>query len=304
METKVMITPERMESYRQELLRRERSDGTAERYLHALEVLAGYLGGRCAEAETLLAWKGAITEQYAVSTVNAMIVAVNGFLAFCGAPELKLQGLRCQQNIFRDTELTAADYRALLVQAQRQDRQTAVLLRTMACTGVRVSELKFLTVESVKRGEAVIRLKGKVRRILLGKNLCRELMTFARRAGIESGAIFRSGRGKALDRRRVWEKLKRLCAGAGVAAEKVHPHALRHFFARMFYGLTQDIVKLADILGHSSVNTTRIYTAESPREHRLLLDKVAEAIHAKKPPRKGGLSALGQNLYFVRLHSQ
>ena len=303
METGVIVTEEQVEFYRQELLKRERSQGTVAQYVHAVRHLAVYLHQRPLCAELLLGWKGQLLEHRSIATVNAMIAAVNGFLVFCGLPELKLKSLRCQQRLFREMELTEQDYRALLQRAEQMgDTQTALLLQTLACTGVRVSELKFLTVESAGRGMAVIRLKGKVRQIPLGRDLCRELLAFARRQKITTGPVFRSGRGQALDRRRVWERLKALCAGTGVEPQKVHPHALRHLFARMFYELTRDVVKLSDLLGHSSINTTRIYTATSPEEHRRLLDSVAAIIHAKKPPRRGGFIPNGQNQYFVRLH--
>lgn len=304
MKSGMIVTTEKIEAYRQDLQERERSRGTVEQYVRAVTHLATYLGDRFLNPEALLEWKGNLLESRSIATVNAMIAAVNGFLAFCGYPELKLKSLRCQQRLFREMELTEEDYRALLDQAERKgDVRTALLLKTMACTGVRVSELKFITVESVRQGMAVIRLKGKVRQIPLGRELGQELLAFALREKISSGCIFRSSHGSALDRRRVWERLKQLCAGAGVDERKVHPHALRHLFARLFYGLTHDIVKLADILGHSSVNTTRIYTATSPEEHRRLLDRLARAINAKRPPQKGGFTQNGQNPHFVRVHS-
>ena len=304
MDTGIAVTAEQITAYRQELLQRERSRGTVEQYMRAVEQLAAFLQGRPLSAELLPAWKGQLLECRSVSTVNAMIAAVNGFLTFCGMPELKLKSLRCQRQLFREAELTEEDYRALLHRAENcGETQTALLLKTMACTGVRVSELKFLTVESAKRGMAVIRLKGKVRQIPLGRELCRELLRFAREEKISSGVIFRSRRGKPLDRRRVWERLKALCAGTTVDPQKVHPHALRHLFARMFYKLTGDVVKLSDLLGHSSINTTRIYTATSPEEHRQMLDRLTAVIHAKKPPQRGGLIQIGQNQYFVRLHN-
>ena len=301
MGTGVIVTEEWIMAYRQELLRQERSRGTVEQYVRAVRQLAAELGGRLLDPESLFVWKRKLLERHSIATVNAMIAAVNGFFVFCGLPELKLKSLRCQQRLFREMELTEEDYHALLARAEAvEDHQAALLLKSMACTGVRVSELKFLTVENARRGMAVIHLKGKVRQIPLGRELCRDLLAFAEEKKIRSGVIFRSSRGKPLDRRRVWERLKSLCAGAGVAAEKVHPHALRHLFARMFYHLTRDIVKLSDLLGHSSINTTRIYTATSPEEHRQMLDCLSAMIHAKKPPRKGGFMINGQNLYFVR----
>ena len=296
-----IITAGEINGYRSELIRQERSEGTVGQYIAALRKLAEFLGGRAVTKEALGEWKQAVAERYCPRSVNAMIAAVNGFLSYWGRPEWKLRSLRFQRQLFREEELTEEEYRALVQQARREgDEQMVMLLRTMACTGVRVSELKFLTVESARRGTAVIRLKGKTRQIPLGEGLCRELLAYVRREGVSSGPIFRSRRGRPIDRRRVWERLKGLCAGAGVEEKKVHPHALRHFFARMFYRLTRDLVKLADLLGHSSVDTTRIYTASSCSEHRRLLDEMAEAIHKKSPPDRKDACQSGQNPYFVR----
>ena len=303
METGMAMTKEQIVAYQKELLRMEKSCGTVEQYVRTVEHLFAFLHGRELCTEQLREWKGKLVETRCASTVNAMIAAVNGFLVFCGVPEWKLKSLRCQQRLFRENELTEEDYCALLRRAEQlNDSQTALLLKTMACTGVRVSELRYLTAESVRRGMAVIRLKGKVRQIPLGRGLCMELLEFAQKENISTGPIFRSSRGRALDRRRVWEKLKALCVGTDVDPDKVHPHALRHLFARLFYRLTRDVVKLSDLLGHSSINTTRIYTATSPEEHRQMLDRLTVVIHAKKPPQRGGLKANGQNPHFVRIH--
>ena len=296
----LIITGQHMEAYRAYLQQQERAKGTVEQYLRAVANLRACLRGRSVEATGLQEWKTEIVSRYRTATANAMIAAVNGFLAFCGCPELKLKSLRCQQRLFREMELTEEDYYALFEQAKKEgDVQMAVLLRSLCCTGVRVSEVRFLTVESAKRGMAVIRMKGKVRQIPLGRELCRELLLFAHRERITAGPIFRTRQGRALDRRRIWERLKALCPGAGVDPQRVHPHALRHLFARMFYAMTRDIVKLADILGHSSVNTTRIYTATSPQEHRYLMDRLTLAIDKKTPADR--LPCTGrQNLHFVR----
>ena len=160
----------------------------------------------------------------------------------------------------------------------------AVLLTAMSGSGVRVSEVRFLTVEAAKARMAVIRLKGKTRQIPLGNTLCGELLAFAKKQRITSGPIFVSKRGTPLDRRRIWERMKRLCVGAGVEPEKVHPHALRHLFARLFYGITRDIAKLADLLGHGSIETTRIYIMTSDAEHRTILDRLTGYLSTKKAP--------------------
>ena len=281
-----------LDRFRAELQNRERSAATVEQYLRTLRRLAAVLPDGRATAETLRAWKSAAAERYAASTVNCMIAAVNAWLDFSGAPGLKLRTLRRQRRTFSEHELTEPDFAALLTQARRADPDTAALLEAMSATGVRVSEVRFLTVEAAARRMAVIRLKGKTRELPLGESLCRRLLTYAKAHGIASGSIFLSKGGRPLDRRRIWEKLKALAKGAGVDPKRVRPHALRHLFARAFYGETRDLAKLADILGHSSVETTRIYVATTCTEHRALMEHLSRRFFppgkTKKPPRRGG----------------
>lgn len=275
-------------AYAVELKRRERSSGTVDHYLRTLRGLEMKLPGGAATTEALQRWKAGAAQQYSARTVNCMIAAVNGWLDFVGASDLKLRTLKCQRQVFREHELTQEDLDALLAEARRRDEATAMLLTAMSATGLRVSEVAFLTVEAAKRRLAVVRLKGKTRTVPLGESLCRWLLRFAKSRHITAGPIFLGRRGRPLDRRRIWEKLKALCAGAGVDPKRVRPHALRHFFARCFYGMTHDIAKLADILGHSSIDTTRIYVATSCTEHRTLMERLGEKIGIKKPPAWSG----------------
>jgi len=286
----VCLTQENISLFCDDLVQRERSPGTVEQYRRSLTYLSRSLGeDKRLERETLLDWKQELTAHKAVQTVNCMIAAVNAFLDFVGAAQLKLKSLKCQRKIFSEEELTQEEFRLLVAQARREgDRQTAVLLTAMSGSGVRVSEVQFLTVEAAKSRMAVIRLKGKTRQIPLGEKLCSELLVFARRQKICTGPIFLSKRGKPLDRRRIWERMKKLSAEAGVDPKKVHPHALRHLFARLFYNITQDIAKLADLLGHSSIETTRIYVMTSCHEHRSILDRLTSCLDTKKPPHKDG----------------
>lgn len=288
MEICIQITNRSLEAYRSELVRRERGSGTIDQYLRTLRrLLEDFPDGTPLCAEGLLAWKRQAAARYSVRTVNAMIAAVNGFLDFMQAPGLKLKSMKCQQAVFSEEELTKEDYQALLAQAGG-DPQLTLLLQVLSGTGVRVSELPFLTVEAARRRMAVVRLKGKTRQVPLGEALCRQLLGYAKAQHITTGPIILGKNGRPLDRRRVWEALKGLCAGAGVDPKKVYPHAFRHLFARMFYGMTQDIAKLADLLGHSSINTTRIYIATTCQEHRAILDRLAQHLGTKKPPRTGG----------------
>lgn len=223
--------------FERELLRCGRSPGTVAQYRCSLLQLWHFLPeDKHLSRESLLDWKQEITLHKAIRTVNCMIAAVNAFLEFTGAGHLKLKSLKCQRKIFSEDELTQEEFRSLVDQARREgDEQTAVLLTARSGTGVRVSEVRFLTVEAARSRMAVIHLKGKTRQIPLGDKMCTELLAFARKRGIGSGPIFLSKRGKPLDRRRIWKRMKDLCAGAGVDPSKVHPHALRHLFARLFY---------------------------------------------------------------------
>ena len=290
MSGEIILSRGLIEDFCEELRRRERSTGTVAQYRRSLVRLWQFLPeDKALSRENLLHWKQNETAGKAVRTVNCMIAAVNSFLDFVGETGIKLKSLKCQRQVFSEDELTREEFQALVTQAQREgDTQTALLLRAMSGTGVRVSEVRFLTVEAAREGMAAIRLKGKTRQILLGEALCEKLLAYARGQGISSGPIFLGKQGRPLDRRRIWERMKRLCVGAGVPPEKVHPHALRHLFARLFYNMTQDIAKLADLLGHSSIETTRIYVMTSCREHRTILDRLAECLNAKKPPHRDG----------------
>ena len=286
----VLLTEERIEQFCTALLRRERSAGTAMQYRRGLIDLLRFLreDGRM-ERERLLAWKEELAAEKAVSTVNSMIAALNAFLDFIGAGHLKLKSLRCQRRSFSEDELSQEEFRSLVEEAYRTgDEQTAVLLQVMAGSGVRVSEVRFLTVEAARDKMAVIRLKGKTRFVPLADQVCDWLLNFARTQNLQSGPIFCGRSGKPLDRRRIWERMKKLCAGAGVDPKKVHPHALRHLFARIFYDITHDIAKLADLLGHGSIETTRIYIMTSCNEHRAILDLLTSRLNAKKPPHRDG----------------
>lgn len=290
METMILITKGNIEAYRRELLRRERGPGTIDQYLRTLRrLLEDFPDGVPLQTEGLLSWKRQMAARYSVRTVNTMIAAVNGFLDFMQAPWLKLKSMKCQQAVFSEEELTEEDYRSLLDQARTErDPQLILLLQVLSGTGIRVSELPFLTAEAARRRMAVVRLKGKTRQVPLGETLCRQLLDYAKAQHISTGPIILGKNGHPLDRRRVWEALKRLCAGAGVDPKKVYPHAFRHLFARMFYGMTRDIAKLADLLGHSSINTTRIYISTTCQEHRAILDRLAQHLSTKKPPHQGG----------------
>jgi len=287
------ITLASIDLFCDELRQMERSAGTIEQYRRNLLHLMGHLPGKRLTREGLLVWKSEMTCKKSAHTVNCMIAAANAFLNFMGSPSLKLKSLKCQRRVFSEEELSPEEFSALISEAnRREDTKTAMLLRAMSASGVRVSEVCFLTVEAAREKTAVIRLKGKTRQIPLGDKLCRELLRYAQKQGIEAGPLFLGKNGRPLDRRRIWERMKKLCDGAGVDAKKVHPHALRHLFARAFYEFTRDLAKLADLLGHGSIETTRIYVVTSVREHRAILDKLDMHLNAKKPPNSGGFTVV------------
>lgn len=286
----IMLTERHIELFSDHLLRQERTRSTIAQYRRSLQSLSLFLKpGEVLDKESLLAWKRISAETKSAHTANCMIAAVNAYLDFVGAAHLKLKTLKVQRKVFSEYELSEQEFRLLVSQARRNgDEQLAVLLTAMSGSGVRVSEVQFLTVEAAQQRMATISLKGKTRQIPLGEKICMELLRFVKKQHITSGPIFLGKQGKPLDRRRIWERMKKLCVGAGVDPKKVHPHALRHLFARLFYKLTQDIAKLADLLGHSSIETTRIYIMTSVREHREILDRLTENLSAKKPPHRSG----------------
>ena len=237
-----------------------------------------WLDGREVTREAAGQWKAALVEAgYAPATVNAMLAALNRFFVFQGWEEFRVKALRLQKKLFREAgrELVRADYEKLLDAAERQGRPRLVLLMEAICaTGIRVSEVKYLTVEAARRGKAEISLKGKIRTILIPNKLCRKLLKYAQKQKTASGEIFLTRSGKSLSRKQIWAEMKSLCREAGVAPSKVFPHNLRHLFARCFYQACRDVAKLADVLGHSSIETTRIYLISTGAEHARTLDRL------------------------------
>ena len=273
-----MITREALGKFTLMLRERERSPGTIEKYLRDIRAFAAWLGGAEVTRERAAAWRDSLLERgYAPVTVNSMVAAVNQFFAFLGWEDCKVKALKIQRKLFRDDrkELTREEYQRLLDSAHELGRERlALLLETICATGIRVSEVKYITVEAAQAGRAEISLKGKLRTILLPGKLCRKLKKYARQQRTASGEIFLTRSGKSLSRRQIWAEMKRLCKADGVAPSKVFPHNLRHLFARTFYRVCRDVVKLADVLGHSSIETTRIYLISTGAEHANILRKM------------------------------
>ena len=270
------IDPARLTAFQAELLRKEYSVGTAENYLRAVRAFARWSGGEV-ERGLVLTWKAQLTARYAPATVNAMLAGINRFFAFMGWPECKVKALRLQRRSFREAEreLDRGEYRALIRTARTLGRERlALVMETICATGIRVGEVPFITVEAACRGRTDVALKGKVRTIFIPDRLCRRLLQYARKQKITSGEIFLTGGGKPMSRCQIWAEMKRICKTAGVDSSKVFPHNLRHLFATVYYRIYKDIVKLADILGHSSVETTRIYLLTTGIEHRRQLERL------------------------------
>lgn len=271
------LTDAQIERYLSHLREQERSPATIQKYAHDLKALSRWLMGEPATKAALLEWKQRLSESYAPATVNAMLTAVNGCFRFLGWKELPVKLLRLQKNLFLEEsrELTRQEYVRLVSTARcRGDQQLTLVIQTLCATGIRVSELRFITVEALRRGRAEVSNKGKRRIVFLPEKLRRLLRSFAKAQKITAGAVFVTRTGQPLNRSNIWRSMKALCGAAGVAAQKVFPHNLRHLFARIFYSMEKDLSRLADILGHSSVNTTRIYTAESGAVHARQMERM------------------------------
>ena len=273
-----ILTPACIADYAASLQKEERAPATAEKYLRDILAFAAWLDGRPAARDAAARWRDSLlAEGLTPATVNAKLSAVNGLFRFLGWEDCRVKHLKIQHRAFRDParELSLADYQRLLDAAQKRGQiRLALLLETICATGVRVSEVRFITVEAAKRRRADICLKGKIRTILLPGKLCRKLLKYAQKQKTASGEIFLTRGGNSLSRKQIWREMKGLCAAAGVEPTKVFPHNLRHLFAVTFYRATRDIVKLADVLGHSSVDTTRIYLITTGAEHARQLERL------------------------------
>lgn len=272
------ITEARMKHFADYLIQEERSVGTVEKYLRDIRAFAGWLGEQQAKREYVIRWREHLLQKgYAPVTINSMLSSLNGFFRFLGWEECRGKFLRIQKRMFRkqEKELNREEYEKLLLTARSQGRERlSLVMETICSTGIRVSEVLYITVEAVRNKRAEIFLKGKIRTILLPKKLCRKLLKYAQRQKITSGEIFRTRSGKSLSRHQIWKEMKELCACAGVESSKVFPHNLRHLFAVTFHRVCRDITKLADVLGHNSIETTRIYLLSTGKEHVWQLERL------------------------------
>lgn len=266
--------------FQEYLIGEEKEPATQEKYLRDVRAFRAFADGRKADKELVRAWKEELLASgYAASSINSMLASLNSLLNFLGWQDCKVKNLKTQRQAYcpEEKELTKEEYLRLLKAAEGQP-QLKLIMETICGTGIRVSELKFFTVETVRSGQIEISCKGKIRKILIPGKLRKLLLAYAKRRGIREGTIFLGRSAKPLDRSTIWAQMKRLCEGAGVKKSKVFPHNLRRLFACVFYGMEKDIAKLADVLGHSSINTTRIYIMTSGMEHRRQLERMGLVI--------------------------
>lgn len=272
------ITTAIIEEYGKHLQREERCSGTVEKYMRDVRMFSVWIGDRAVTKETAAMWKEHLLSQdYAPVTINSMLAALNGFFRYMDWEDCRLKFLKVQRRMFRESsrELGRAEYTALLQTAYSTGRERlGLLMETICASGIRVSEVQYITVEAAKKGRAEIFLKGKIRTILIPGKLARKLCQYAKKQKITSGEIFLTKGGRSLSRKQIWAEMKKLCLAAKVNQKKVFPHNLRHLFATAFYRVCKDIVKLADVLGHSSIETTRIYLLTSGSEHRAMLERL------------------------------
>lgn len=271
------ITAKAIAEFKEHLVLEERSKITIEKYIRDVKAFSIYTQNTVVTKETVIAYKKHIQETYAVRSVNSMLASINSLFSFLGWHDLRVKSLKLQQQVFcpEEKELTKAEYTRLCRAAERKHNERLnLILQTICGTGIRVSELQYITVEAVKQGEAIVNCKAKTRSVFIVKELKQKLLRYAAEQNIKSGMIFVTRTGKPISRTNIWREMKSLCAEANVDPQKVFPHNLRHLFARVFYGLEKDIAKLADILGHSSINTTRIYIISTGTEHRRRMENM------------------------------
>ena len=267
-----------LKEFEEYLIQEEREKATIGKYLRDAECFLVWLENRELSKKQVVLWKEKLTEKrYSPITINGKLAAINKLLLSLGKPEFRVKYLKIQRRLFRSTErdLTKEEYTRLVETAFSDGKERlALLMESICATGIRVSEVQYLTVETAEAGRAEISLKGKIRTILIPGKLCRKLLKYAKKQKIASGEIFLTRSGKGMSRHQIWAEMKALCAQAKVQASKVFPHNLRHLFARTFYRACRDVVRLAGVLGHSSIETTRIYLITTGIEYRKQMSRL------------------------------
>lgn len=271
-----VITAGMISEFKLYLYQDEKSKNTIEKYLRDIRRFAKFVQKKVISKECVIEYKTSLLTDYTVTSANSMIASLNTFLKFAKWDDCCVKQYKVQRTIYypEEKELTKEEYYRLVKTAQRDNYRLSLIIQTICGTGIRVSEMQYISVEAVRKGEATVNCKGKTRVILITNNLQKRLLEYARKNGITTGIIFRTRNGKAISRCNIWRDMKALCKKAGVNPEKVFPHNLRHLFARTFYTIEKDIVKLADILGHASINTTRIYVLTTCNEHKKRMENL------------------------------
>lgn len=263
-------------AFEEHLLREEKSAATVEKYLRDARAFLLFAEGRELTKELSVAYKRSLEDAgYKPRSINSMLASMNSLLDFIGSADCKVKNLRIQKPVYlaEEKELTKNEYKRLLA-AAKQKKQLNLVIQTICATGIRISELKYFTLYAIQHGEVCVKCKNKTRTIIVPGELRKLLLSYARQKEIKEGAIFVTRNGKPLDRSFIWAQMKKLCGIAEVSPSKVFPHNLRKLFARTFYGIERDIAKLADILGHSSIETTRIYIMTTGSEHRRQIERM------------------------------
>ena len=273
---KRFITTSILAAYKEYLISEERSPATIEKYIRDVAAFAEYVQMSEITKDAVLAYKRQIMQNYAARSVNSMLSSINSLFAFLRWHDLKVKTLKIQRQIFcsEKKELTKSEYARLCEAAEKRNERLKLILQTICGTGIRVSELRYITVEAAKQGEAVVNCKAKTRVIFIVKELRKKLLRYAAEQNIKTGMIFITKAGKPINRTNIWREMKSLCKAANVNPQKVFPHNLRHLVASLLYGIENDIPKLADILGHSSINPTRIYIISTGTEHRRRMENM------------------------------
>jgi len=274
---KRIITNQTIKSFEKYLLENEKAPATIDKYMRDIRCFAEYVAEHALDKTLVLDYKGMLEQNYAIRSANSMLAALNSFFRFLGWYDLCVKQFKVQKEAYcsEEKELTKTEYTALVKTAeQKKNERLSLVVQTICGTGIRVSELQSITVEAVRKGEAIVSCKGKTRKIFIVSALQKKLLRYATEQKINSGIIFVTKSGKPLDRSNIWREMKSLCEQAGVSPGKVFPHNLRHLFARTFYGIEKDIAKLADILGHSNINTTRIYIITTGAEHQRRMENM------------------------------
>ena len=265
-------------NFEKHLVLQEKSESTVEKYCRDAKAFAIFASGKTISKELAITYKNKLKENgYAVRSINSIIASINSLFVFLGCPEYKVNAIKIQKQVFcpEEKELSRAEYERLVnTAARKKNERLCLILQTVCSTGIRISELKYITAEAVRKGEAIVSCKGKTRSVFIVKELRKKLLRYSSEHGIISGSIFVTRSGRQISRTNIWREMKNLCRDAKVDPRKVFPHNLRHLFARVFYKIEKDIAKLADILGHSNINTTRIYIISTGIEHRRKMERM------------------------------